>query len=137
MGNNWNPTDRALNSQRDRRSGKFNERAQKEVLKKFEDTIVRKIRTSFIGALDVFETAFGFLWGHNKPLSKLTEGEKEYRQIWEDVRKRVLDKGNGQIRGMEKELDSYDINLIFKESMSEYRAQQLLNKKDTHNNGNR
>jgi len=136
MGNNWNPTDKALSNQRERRSKVADERSQKQVLKKFEDTIVKKIRTSFIGALDVFETAFGFLWGHNKPLSKLTEEEKEYRQIWEDVRKRVLDKGNGQIRGMEKELDSYDIKLFFKDSIK-LKDQFTKNFRGDNNNGNR
>lgn len=106
MGNTWNPLDKAKND-RNRRSG--NEHRDNQAFKILSSILSEKLTTSFIGALYFFEENFGYLWGNKKPISKLTEEEKEYRKIWEDVRKQVLDKGNAQKRAVERELKNYEV----------------------------
>jgi phenylalanyl-tRNA synthetase alpha subunit len=69
--------------------------------------IETKIRTSFIASLARFEEEFGHLWGHTK--QELTDQEKEWRLVWEEVRKSILNTGNNQIRNMRKEMDYYSI----------------------------
>lgn len=132
MGDNWNPLNKAIADQYSRRSGESEKKHHKEAEGKFKKEIVRKIRTSFIAALDYFEKTFGYLWGHNKPKSKLTKEEKEYREIWEEVRKQILDKGNAQIRGIEREFHDYIIQSVF--SKSESKERWLKSRLDYHRN---
>lgn len=75
---------------------------EKEKIRKQElrlcEMITKRITTSFIFALSEMESNLGFLWGHGKDEDNLTENEQEYRQIYNDIRKRILDNGNNQIR---------------------------------------
>ncbi len=68
-----------------------------------------KIKTTMIGALDSFEKGFGYLWGHTKELEELTPEESEMRELWEEIRTEVLDKGNGQLRGAQDEISQYTL----------------------------
>lgn len=69
----------------------------------------KKFKTSFIGAISKFETVFGRLWGHGKDYGQLTENEKKFRLLWEQVRGEILNNGNNQIRAMQQEIELYDI----------------------------
>jgi hypothetical protein len=71
----------------------------KERLKKIAST---KIRTTMIGALDSIEKHLGYLW----------EDNEELREIYEIVRQEILDRGNDQIRGLNSEMDHYDIEWL-------------------------
>lgn len=72
--------------------------------------IAKKMETTYIGALSQFETNFGKLWGHGKPLSELTDSERKHRDLWDNTRKNILDRGNNQFRAIEKELLEYEIS---------------------------
>jgi len=60
--------------------------------------ITTRITTSFIFALSEIEQKLGFLWGQGKREDELTEDELEYRKIFNDLRKSILDMGNYQVR---------------------------------------
>ena len=71
----------------------------------------KKIQTTMIGALSTVEKHFGFLWGHesSEPLSPEQEHLKE---IYNEVRSEILDRGNNQARNLETEFAAYDINWL-------------------------
>lgn len=63
-----------------------------------KDLLTRRFQTTMIGALFEFEKAFGHLWGHNKDIDELSTTELEFNDLWEDVRHRILNNGNNQLR---------------------------------------
>lgn len=62
-----------------------------------------------IGALSSIEDHLGFLWGH-KSDEALSEEQEKMRQLYEELRSEILDKGNTQMRNIDAELTQYDIN---------------------------
>lgn len=70
----------------------------------------KKFRTCFIAALSEFEKEFGIvLWGHGLPDDQITDDQRANREVWERVRKNILDKGNAQSRALSMELDLHNI----------------------------
>jgi transcription termination factor Rho len=69
----------------------------------------KKIQTTMIGALDTVEKSFGFLWGFDEN-DEITPEQKQLKEIYEEARAKILDKGNTQIRNLESEFSGYDIN---------------------------
>ena len=63
-----------------------------------------------IGALSTVEEHFGFLWGFEIPEEQLTPEQKHIKAIFEDVRAKILDRGNTQIRSLESEFVNYEIS---------------------------
>lgn len=61
--------------------------------------ITKRFQTTMIGALFEFEKAFGYLWGQqkydNEPLS---QKEIEFGELWDNVRNKILNNGNNQLR---------------------------------------
>lgn len=86
------------------------EERRKEVSK---DTLFKsckkKIQTTMIGALDSVEKSFGFLWGFEDNTDMSPE-QKHLKEIYEEARAKILDKGNTQIRNLEAEFANYEIN---------------------------
>jgi len=70
----------------------------------------KKIQTTMIGALSTVEEHFGFLWGFEIPDDQLTPEQKHVKSIFEDVRAKILDRGNTQIRSLESEFVNYEIS---------------------------
>ena len=70
----------------------------------------KKIQTTMIGALSTIEEHFGFLWGFELPEDQLTPKQKHVKSIFEDVRAKILDRGNTQIRSLESEFVNYEIS---------------------------
>lgn len=62
-----------------------------------------------IGSLSSIERYFGFLWGEDSE-EELTKDQERMRDIFEDLRTEILDKGNIQIRNADAEIDSYDVS---------------------------
>lgn len=73
--------------------------------KRFFKIAEKKIKTSFIGALDQFEREFGYVWGHK--VEHPTVEQEEMREIWEKVRNNILNNGHNQIRNLETEMEYY------------------------------
>ena len=72
-------------------------------------SVEKKLRTTFIGALSIFEEAFGHLWGYRLPESELTDEQFECRKRWEFARTKILNNGNNQLRTALKEISEYSI----------------------------
>jgi hypothetical protein len=61
--------------------------------------ISKRFQTTMIGAIFEFENAFGYLWGHHKDENEpLTEQEIKFGDIWDNVRNKILNNGNNQLR---------------------------------------
>ena len=67
----------------------------------------KKIQTTMIGALHTIETKLGFLWQSDE-----SESAQKLKQIYEEIRQEILDRGNLQIRNLNTELDQYDIEWL-------------------------
>lgn len=63
-----------------------------------------------IGSLSDVESFFGFLWGFGTSDLELTEEQKHMKSIYEEVRAKILDRGNTQIRDLELEFINYEIS---------------------------
>jgi len=83
------------------------EERQKELSRdRLLDAAKKKVQTTMIGSLSSVENHFGFLWESDNP----TPEQKQLRNIFEDLRSEILDRGNTQIRNLENEFQNYDIN---------------------------
>ena len=69
----------------------------------------KKIQTTMIGALSTIEEKFGFLCGFDLEESQRTPEQKHVHEIYEEIRAKILDRGNTQIRNLESEFINYDI----------------------------
>lgn len=73
---------------------------------KLSQNLKKKIQTTMIGALSSIEKHFGFLWEHQDiPESK----KEEMRNVFNDLRSDILDKGNHQLRNVDAELSNYEV----------------------------
>lgn len=70
----------------------------------------KKIQTTMIGSLSDIENYFGFLWGFGDENTELSEEQKHMKDIFEEVRAKILDRGNTQIRDLELEFVNYEIS---------------------------
>lgn len=82
----------------------INERSKTRLKKE----IKKRIQTTMIGSLSSVEKYFGFLWGENSE-SELTKEQMRMREIFEEMRTEILDKGNSQIRNSDSEIENYDV----------------------------
>ena len=71
----------------------------------------KKIQTTMIGALSTVEKYFGFLWGHESG-EALTPEQEHVKQLFDEVRSEILDRGNNQARNLEAEFNNYEINWL-------------------------
>tara|TARA_R100000008_G_scaffold34817_1_gene19792 strand:- start:1013 stop:1402 length:390 start_codon:yes stop_codon:yes gene_type:complete len=71
----------------------------------------KKIQTTMIGALSSVEKHFGFLWGYQQE-GDLTAEQQHMKDLFEEVRAEILDRGNNQMRNLEAEMAHYDVNWL-------------------------
>ena len=64
-----------------------------------------------IGALSTIEKNFGFLWGYENS-EELTPEQAHMKEVFDEVRAEILDRGNNQIRNLEAEFANYEINWL-------------------------
>lgn len=88
----------------DRKKDIVNERSKTRLKKE----IKKKIQTTMIGSLSSIEKHFGFLWGEESD-DELTKDQIRMRDIFEDMRTEILDKGNIQLRNADAEIENYDV----------------------------
>jgi hypothetical protein len=70
----------------------------------------KKIRTTMIGCIAEVEKTFGSLWGGlNAKPEDMNDEERNWYEIWQIVRKNMLNLGNNQIRAFQNELTEYTI----------------------------
>ena len=98
-----------------RQSNKFKvdkEQRYKEVSKdRLLKIAKKKIQTTMIGALSSLEKHYGFLWGQDQE-GELTPEQQHMKDLYEEIRSEILDKGNNQIRNLETEFHYYDITWL-------------------------
>ena len=82
----------------------INERSKTRLKKE----IKKRIQTTMIGSLSSVEKYFGFLWGENSD-KELTKEQMHMREVFEEMRTEILDKGNSQIRNSDSEIENYDV----------------------------
>jgi chemotaxis regulatin CheY-phosphate phosphatase CheZ len=71
--------------------------------------ITTKLRTTMIGSISAIEEIFGFLWGQGVPRNQLTSDQRALENKWRDLRSRILNLGNSQIRALESEVEQYAV----------------------------
>lgn len=86
-----------------------NERYNMVSKKRLMDSLKKKFNTTTIGILDILETELGHLWGHGLPYNELTLEQKKFRKKWKQVRTKILDLGNSNLRASQNELSQYSI----------------------------
>ena len=87
-----------------------NNEYQENSKKRLINNIKKKFDTTIIGSLAAFEAEFGYLWGHGKTYAELTEEEQEFRDMWNDVRSKILDNGNFNLRSAQSEISQYTLS---------------------------
>lgn len=102
------------------------ERFAEDSKKRFDKILSTKVNTVMIGAIAAFEESFGFLWGKGKEQEDFTKEELEFYELWQNVRNKVLNNGNNQLRALKNELANnnvtwkrYQINLPMLEENDE------------------
>jgi predicted Co/Zn/Cd cation transporter (cation efflux family) len=91
---------------RKEREKKLDEDFKKSSKHKLQKACSTKIRTTMIGALDIIEKHL------SKHLEEDSEGAEELQSIYEEIRQEILDKGNTQIRNLEKEFEQYEVTWL-------------------------
>lgn len=76
---------------------------------RLERIILTKLKTSFIGAISAVENRMGHLWGIDRETFELTDNQKKWNAVWEELRKTILNNGNNQIRAIQNELCQYSV----------------------------
>jgi hypothetical protein len=76
---------------------------------RLNENMRKRVETTMIGALAIFEDYFGEMWGQGKKPNELDRDEAYYKGQWEQVRTEILNKGNKQIRICEEELSEYTV----------------------------
>ena len=67
-----------------------------------------RIKTTMIGAISSIEEHFGFLWGYDEKTP--TKSQQDFKRVFEELRKEILDKGNNQLRSIDADLCNYNID---------------------------
>ena len=80
---------------------------KEESKKRLQAIGTKKIQTTMIGALNAIEDIFGFLWGMGK--EDISDVEADIADMYQTLRKRILDNGNNQMKALENELKQYDV----------------------------
>ena len=88
---------------------KITESYRRQSKDRLSEIMRKKIKTTMIGAIATLEEQFGFLWGEGLDEDELTPEQDEMRDIFEEVRNEILNKGNHQIRNVDAELNQYDV----------------------------
>lgn len=88
----------------DRKQDIVNERSKTRLKKEMK----KRVQTTMIGSLSSIEKYFGFLWGEGAD-NELTKDQLRMRDIFEEMRTEILDKGNAQIRSADLEVENYDV----------------------------
>jgi hypothetical protein len=86
------------------------ERYKESSKKRLLNILKKKFDTTTIGTLAILEESLGDLWGHGIPYRELNEEELEFREIWNEIRTKILDLGNSNLRGAQSEIAQYTLS---------------------------
>tara|TARA_R110002020_G_scaffold33193_1_gene101379 strand:+ start:6845 stop:7231 length:387 start_codon:yes stop_codon:yes gene_type:complete len=74
------------------------------------NNLKKKFDTTIIGSLAAFEEKFGELWGHGLDHDELDEDQIYWRELWMEVRSKILDNGNANLRAAQNEIAQYTLS---------------------------
>lgn len=74
---------------------------------KLKKDVEKKIKTTMIGAISAIEEEFGFLFGHDK--EELSKEEEAFSKVFQELRCKILDLGNNQIKKSKLDIDLYEV----------------------------
>jgi len=83
----------------------INERSKTRLKKE----VKKRIQTTMIGSLSSVEKFFGFLWGEGSN-QEPTKEQIRMRDVFEEMRTEILDKGNTQLRNVDSEIENYEVS---------------------------
>ena len=107
MDGNYDDLIRASKKYKEERDNRFKNSSNERLLK----IARKKIQTTMIGALSSIENNFGFLWGAEE-CSEITEEQQHMKDIFDQVRSEILDRGNNQARNLEAEMSQYEVKWL-------------------------
>jgi hypothetical protein len=107
MTGNYDDLIRASKKYKEERDTRFKNSSNERLLK----IARKKIQTTMIGALSTIENNFGFLWGSEES-SEITEEQQHMKDIFDQVRSEILDRGNNQARNLEAEMSQYEVKWL-------------------------
>lgn len=67
------------------------------------DELKKRIKTTMIGSIAIIEEYFSFLWEQD------SKNSDQFREIFQEVRSKILDRGNNQLRSVDSDLSKYKI----------------------------
>jgi hypothetical protein len=97
--------------------------------KRLIKNIEKKFKTTMIGALSYIEEELGHLWGFESD-SPLTASQRQYMEVWQELRSAILNNGNNQLRACLDEIAQYTM------TWDRYQTQFLIKKDSLGENNN-
>lgn len=73
-----------------------------------KNLIEKRMKTVMVGSLASFEEKFEQFW-KPEPGQKMTKEQELLQKLFQEVRSSILDKGNNQIRLLEKDLENFNV----------------------------
>ena len=71
------------------------------------NVVEKRIKTTMIGAIATIEESLSCFWKTEE--GSMNEEQKQIYNIFQDMRSKILDNGNNQIRLLEKDVDNFNI----------------------------
>lgn len=84
---------------------------KRESKDRLEKNIITKITTTMIGALQIIENEFSFLW-EPEVNGRMSTEALSMLDMYKEVRRKILDNGNNQIHAIKNELKQYDVEWL-------------------------
>jgi hypothetical protein len=86
---------------------KNEERIVQSSKRKLREIVEKRIRTTMIGALaEIERSEFGKMFGFGK--TKLSDEERRWKMLWDELRTNILNQGNNQLRESMREIENFD-----------------------------
>lgn len=76
---------------------------------RLKQSIHKRMQTNMIGGLARFEKKFGYLWGHGQDEDDLSQKERDFRQMWDELRNDYLTFANNNIRECLIDMENYSV----------------------------
>ena len=100
-------------SQRMAAAAASRERYFEQSKRRLLEVLEKKLKTTFIGAVSAIEeSSFGKLWGHGLHPNERTENQQRWYEVWQQLRTKILNNGNNQLRAVQSELELYKVEWL-------------------------
>jgi hypothetical protein len=94
------------------RERKLQEQQEKQIkaTEDLREKCIISVNTTMIGALNELEETMGALWGHGKHVNELNIEQKRNRDLWNQARQAILDRGNEAAEKASYHINRFTIN---------------------------